>query len=314
MISKNSTDNAPLVPNIILDCILLSLTIVAILKTSILILLILIRRQLTKSKDKVLFLLSLNMYLSIFVFGLFVLDMIIPMLHGHLHPNTPHSIYNTLWCRWKAYFAIIPLICGLYSYTIQAFYRFCRIVFPSQPYFHDNIYLYIFAILLEIILSSIQGLPTFLMDDYEYEDYHCQILMTNWRSVCLGAVLLWLLPVTMTIVIYIYTVRYIRRHSLNFTVRQHIRVQRDFTVIKRILLIVLFIVIFGLPTCFTTIVYYSFGFIGWWANHLSFLTFIVSFTSMSTIQTYYSPHLRVLWTKTRIRIVPIVDIIGPSRT
>lgn len=317
MVNHNSTDNAisfndPLVSNIIFDCIILSLTIVAIFETVILTLLILIHCQLRKAKEKVLFLLSLNMYMSTLVFALFLLDMMIPMIKGHLYPNTPDSIYNTTWCQIKAYLTVIALICGLYSYTIQALYRFCRIVFPTHPYFHENIYLYIFGILIQVVLSSLQSLPTLLMGHYQYQDYHCQIRLTNWQSVCLGAVLLWLLPISITIGIYMYTVSYIQKNSSKFTQGQRTRIQRDFIVIKRILIIIMFIVIFGLPTCFTAIVYYLFGFIGWWANHLSWLIFIVSFTSMSTIQTYYSPHLDILWKKKRNQIAPTTAIIRRS--
>ena len=120
----------------------------------------------------------------------------------------------------------------------------------------------------------------------------------------MAAILIWLLPVSITIVIYAYTIRYIRHHSLSFTFHQQTRIKRDFIVIKRILWLLSFIVIFGIPACSTTIIYYLFGYIGWWANHLTWSTFILSFIGMSIVQTCYSPHLRVLWARRQNQIAP----------
>jgi hypothetical protein len=250
-----------------------------------------------KSKEKILFLLSLNMYISIFIFALFLLDMFISMLRGHINPNISQTVDDTSWCRLKVYLLTIALICSLYSNTFQAFYRFLRIVFYTHPFFYQNIYLYIFGIFIQIFLSAFQPLPILLIGEYQYDDYHCQILLTSWRGITMAAVLIWLLPVSITIAIYTYTIHYIRNNSSSFTLQQQKRIKRDFIVIRRILWLIIFVVIFGMPACCTTIVYYLFNYIGWWANHLTWSTFILSFIGMSIVQTYYSPRLRVLWAR-----------------
>ncbi|CAF4065747.1 unnamed protein product [Rotaria sordida] len=53
--------------------------------------------------------------------------------------------------------------------------------------------------------------------DYDYEDYHRQVYVTNWCGIARGASLVWLPPVLLTIVIYAYTMCYIRCHVSKFT-------------------------------------------------------------------------------------------------
>ncbi|CAF0916689.1 unnamed protein product [Adineta steineri] len=130
------------------------------------------------------------------------------------------------------------------------------------------------------------------------------MLLTDWHGITMGAFLIWLSPVTITVVIYAYTWRYIHRYSQILTVRQQARIIRDFTVIRRILWLNVFPLVFGTPEISLTIVYYVSGYIGWWANYLSWFTCILSFIGMSIIHTRFSPHLRVLWSRRPNRINP----------
>ncbi|CAF1327667.1 unnamed protein product [Rotaria sordida] len=239
------------------------------------------------------------MYLNVFIFALFTLDMFISMIKGHIKPYAPELHNNTLWCRLKIYLSTIALISALYSNTLQALHRLFKIVYYKHPFLFRNLHLYIFGIFIQVFLSASLQLPILLLGDYDYEDYHCQVYLTNWRGIARGASLVWLPPVLLTIVIYAYTMRYIRRHVSTFTLLQKKRIDRDFTVIRRILWLIIFIVLFGIPACSTTIVYYIFGYVGWWANHLTWLTFILSFSGMSIVHTYYAPHIRALLSGTR---------------
>ncbi|CAF1133015.1 unnamed protein product [Adineta steineri] len=306
--SKGNLTNESLTLYVILDSIGIGLCAIAICKTFIFILFILIRRHVIQSKEKIVFLLSLNMYTSIFVFALFILDMFISMMKGHINPDVSEMDQDTQWCRIKVYLSTIALISSLYSNTFQALYRFFRIIYYTRPSFYQNIYFYSLGILILVCLSALQPLPILLIGEYQYEDYHCQISLISWRGMTMATFLIWLLPVSLTIVIYVCTVHYIRHNSLTFTVQQQKRIKRDMTVIRRILWLVIFIVLFGMPAVCTTIVYYLFGYVGWWANHLTWSTFILSFTGMSVVQTCYSPHLRVLWSKRRQQIVPTTAI------
>jgi hypothetical protein len=299
---SNITNNNSFSPSIILDGIGIGISTIAVCKTLIIILLILINRPWRSSKEKKLFLLSLNMYVSIFIFVLFVLDMFISIIKGHIHPNLPELINNNLWCRLKIYLLTIALISSLYSNVLQDLHRFFRIIYYTHPIFTRKIDLYLIGILIQVLLSALLQLPILLIGYYDYEDYHCQVYLTNWRGILMGALLVWLLLISITAIIYVCTIRFIRKNLPKFTFQQQSRVNRDVTVIKRVLWILIFIIVFGTPACSTTIVYYIFGYVGWWANHLTWLTFISSFTGMSIVHTCFSPHLRILWSKRSNRI------------
>ncbi|CAF4257010.1 unnamed protein product, partial [Rotaria sordida] len=112
------------------------------------------------------------MYLNVFIFALFTLDMFISMIKGHIKPYAPELHNNTLWCRLKIYLSTIALISALYSNTLQALHRLFKIVYYKHPFLFRNLHLYIFG-------------------DYDYEDYHCQVYLTNWRGIARGASLVW---------------------------------------------------------------------------------------------------------------------------
>ncbi|CAF4577235.1 unnamed protein product [Rotaria sp. Silwood1] len=116
------------------------------------------------------------------------------MIKGHLYPDMSQINDDTLCCRLKVYLSTVALISSLYSTTSQVLYHFFRIIYYNRPFFHVNIYFYIFILL-----------------------------------------------------------------------------------IQRILWLIIFILVFGMPACSTTIIFYLFGYIGWWANHLTWSTFILSF-------------------------------------
>ncbi|CAF1072081.1 unnamed protein product [Adineta ricciae] len=282
---------------VILDWLGIGISIIAICKMTFMILLIFARRQLIKPKERVLFLLSLNMFMNVLIFACFTLNMFISMLLGHMNPDRTDLHDNTLRCRLKIYVSTIALISALYSNTLQALHRLFRIVYHHRPFFYRNIYLYMFGIVVEIHLGALLQLPVLLPGHYDYEDYHCQVYLTNWRGILIGASCVWLPPVILTIIIYVCTVSFIRRNLSKFTMRQKKRIKRDFIVIRRILWLVVFIILFGTPACSTPIVYHLFGYIGWWANHITWLTFISSFTGMTVVHTYYAPHLHVLLAK-----------------
>lgn len=174
----SNTDNMlsstkSLLPNIILDAI--GISIIAICKTLTFILLIVIRRSLTKSKEKILFLLSLNMYMSVFIFALFVLDMFISMIKGHINPNLSQLKNDTLWCRLKIYLSTIGLISALHSNVLQGLHRLIRIIYYTRPFFYRNIYLYILGILIQVLLSNehqtCMTLRRLILDCIVYRNY-----------------------------------------------------------------------------------------------------------------------------------------------
>ncbi|CAF4965837.1 unnamed protein product [Rotaria magnacalcarata] len=63
----------------------------------------------------------------------------------------------------------------------------------------------------------LQPLAVLLSGEFQYDNYHCQIHLTGWRDTSMGALLIWLLPLSLTVIIYGYTFCCIRQNSVNFT-------------------------------------------------------------------------------------------------
>lgn len=288
----------PVLGKIILDSIGIAICLIASCKTFAMILFIIIRCRFIKSKEKILFLLSINMYVNVFIFALFTLHMFLSMIRGHLQPHVAELHDDTLACRLRIYFSTITLISALYSNALQGFHRFFRIRFYKRPFLHRNIYLYLLGICIQVLLSALLQLPVLLPGHYDYEDYHCQVYLTNWRGILTGACLVWLPPVILTVVIYTQTMYFIHCNSLKFSLRRKLKIKRDLIVIKRVLWTLIFIIIFGTPAVSMTVVYFIFGYIGWWANHLTWLTFITSFFGMTIVHTYYATHIHALYSRT----------------
>jgi hypothetical protein len=299
--------NSPYVPAIVLDVLGILLCTFAICESFIVLLLLFLRRRLAKPKDKIPRLLSANMYTCIMISGLFINEMFISMLNGHLHPTITN--FDNFWCQLKTYLMYIFSISIFHSCSLQALCRMFRVVYYTQAYLYRNVHLYLFAIAFEIPLSALQALPLFLLDEYPYIDYHCQVSLQSWRGMLLGAVLFWGMPVSMTVGIYFYTVRYIRQNGGAMTLRQKSRVNRDTAVITRIFWLTIFVVLCGIPPCTFAIIYYISGYFGWWINHVEWYTTVFSFISVGMSHVLLTPHLRVLWSRTTIRRVNPIETI-----
>lgn len=298
----DSLSNQSFIPNIIFDSITIGFCTITVTTTLLCTGLIVFRRRFSVSKERIPILLSINMYVSVCAFAVCVLNMTVAMLKGHLYSNETQANDHTRWCYTEAYLTNVAMLWCLYSSTLHGLYRFCRIVYYSHRILRQNLSLYVIGVLVQILLSALQTLPILLTGVYHYDDYHCQIPLTNWANVMLATALIWVPPLSITTTIYLFTVRYIRRNAALFTYRQHTRITRDVTVIKRIVWSVVFVVLCAMPAFSITIMYYLFAYFGWWGNHLAWLGFILSFTGMSVVHTWYSPHLRNLWPRAQNRI------------
>ena len=296
------------IPVIILDCLGIFFCTFAICESFIVIVLLFLRRRLAKAKDKIPYLLSASMYIYMMISALFINEMYISMLYGHLHPDVTN--FDTFWCRFKTYLMYIFSICIFHSCSLQALYRLFRIVYHTRPYLYRNVHLYLFAIAFEIPLSTLQGLPLFLLNEYVYTDYHCQVSLQRWRGILLGAVLFWAMPVSMTVGIYVYIMHYIRQNKRAMTLRQQSRVNRDAAVVIRIVWLVISVVLCGIPPCMFAIIYFISGYFGWWTNHLEWYTTVVSFICIGISHVLLTPHLRILWfRRTARRVNPVITTV-----
>ncbi|CAF4107867.1 unnamed protein product [Adineta steineri] len=247
-----------------------------------------------------------NIYIILLVISCFFLDMYFYYITGYLYPN---SSFDNLWCRTKGY---ILYICGysfFHSFSLQAIYRICRILYPiqtkRQPF---NLYAIIF--LGQWIFSAIELLPSLLIGDIEYleNDFHCQVAPTNMRSSLTVCLIGFLAPFTIILYCYGYTIYYVRKHnSTIITIKQRTILRRDLIILKRIILLLTVLTSSAVPHVAFPIIYIMIGSLPKWLVSLEWALTILALLSISLVIPRISPHLKRLRAKKRFYKVSITQ-------
>lgn len=163
-------------------------------------------------------------------------------------------LVNMTFCYiWGLFYDIFE--CSVYySYCLQAIYRLCRIIFYRKRYLLSY-RLYSFLILAQCLLVLIVLLPPIFVNWYARlpTENYCLIPYTYLGPEIYHILLLYAVPLICLAIVYIWITRYMRSVTRtttlsNIGVNQRIRNQRDFTVIKRILVLISILIILRFPT------------------------------------------------------------------
>jgi len=276
--------------NIILDIFILIFSSLTILISFVMILIMSFSKNST-SVERTAHLLCLNMFASLLFGCMIMLDMYCYTLYGHLHPNIS---FNNQRCFIRSYLLYVSGCSFFYSYLLQAIYRLCRIVFFKNPGL-QSIYLYIGGISIQWIFSFLQVIPVYLFGAFEYipEDYHCQISVNNIKGLLTGLSLVHMIPISLTTVCYIYTIRFLRkrRHALRPKV-QRASDRRDLCVLRRMILLLVVMICSGLPQLGLSISSQYFGYLPYWSTQFQWLTATFSVFCIACILMFVSPNLQ----------------------
>ena len=277
--------------NIILDCLIIACAKFAVF-ISILMIWIMLFHQFSSSADRTAHLLCINMYCSLGIGCAIMFDIYCYTLYGHIHPTTVS--FDRPWCYIKCYLFYVSGCSFFYSYLLQAIYRLCRIVFYTKP-FLQSFYLYIGGIALQWIFSCLQVLSIYFLDVFKYlpRDYHCQIPLSDLRSLLLGLSMVHSIPITLTTICYVYTIVYIRRRTISIrTTRQRARDRRDLSVLTRVFILLAVMIGSGLPQMGIGIYHHYSGFLPSWATQFQWLTATFSVLCVAVIMMVISPNLQ----------------------
>jgi hypothetical protein len=281
------------VVNIILDSLIIASTATVVLISLLMILIMLFHKSIIKA-DRSAHLLSINMYVSLFIGCAILLDIYCYTLYGHLHINIS---FDGQWCYIKAYLFYVSGCGFFYAYLLQAIYRLCRILFYRNRTLQSYKF-YVYGIVTQWLLSFLQVIPVFLLGIFEYlpHDYHCQIAIHNIRGLIIGLSLVHLIPVSLTTICYIYAAIYIRKSSKRVrSVRQKVNDQRDFRVLTRIFVLLAAMIASGMPTLGISLFFQFFGYLPFWSTQFQWLTAAFSMCIISTILIFVSPNLQNFW-------------------
>ncbi|CAF0873653.1 unnamed protein product [Adineta steineri] len=157
--------------------------------------------------------------------------------------------FDSSWCIFSGYLAII-LIGMLYlNFLNQAFYRLIRIAYFQNKRL-QSLKLYVMLPFIEIIIL----IPILLcvlipLNGVTYlpNDYFCNISFPNIPGFFSAAVVVYIGPFCCILFIYMHITRFIHRQENIQTLIIKRRQARDLLIIRRILIIVSLLLILGIP-------------------------------------------------------------------
>ena len=203
------------VTNIILTSSIITLSSISIcISTGVLGFIIYHLFKTRNSPNRVVLLLTANMYLALVFSCILTLQQYAHVLPEYLYQLM--SLNDGIYCQIRAYFQWVS-ICGIfYSNSLQSIYRLCRIVFHTKQSL-QSFQLYQILIIIQWMICFLIMIPALLLGDFEYlvNDYLCQIDYSNVRSILLYGTLSYSIPMFITAGCYVYTLRNMRRGNNN---------------------------------------------------------------------------------------------------
>lgn len=284
---------------IVLDSLVIFSSIIGILSSfSMMIFIVYHITKRKNSPNRVPLFLTSNMYLSIFFFCTCILDIHGRSLSKRLYASP--SVHDDLFCRIRAHLTSIAGGGMFYSNMLQALFRLCRVIFYTRRNL-QQFSLYRIMIIIQWLLCGLFVMPNILLGDYEYfeDGLQCQISLLNRRSAIFNFLVLYFIPVIVTIGSYMYTVRKARTANTHLrqpmTQIQIIAAQRDMVVLFRICILIVPMLMFSVPTVIVFVAYLTEGRKLWWSIQVQWLVFVISMTFVNVILALISPHVRNLF-------------------
>lgn len=204
--------------------------------------------------------------------------------------------YNDCLCIFRGYMSYALSAVRSHSYLLQSIYRYMIILYPSNRYVQSE-RLQIGLILFTWLISLIHPFPFILTNQIEYNSVNqvCHVPFEKPFSIFYTCSFAYLNPLIIIATIYLKLVRYIRRMNQLITpVNQYIRIQREFVMVRRIVMLLIVLITLGLPytifflmSFFTDPPKYYFR----WA----FLSVDVSLAGVIVVLLQFSDSIKIFW-------------------
>ncbi|CAF1456969.1 unnamed protein product [Adineta steineri] len=198
-----------------------------------------------KRKDKITVVLCGHIYLTILIYSSILISMNIRSILGDLYNQS----FDSSWCIFSGYLALIALTLFYMNFLNQAFYRLIRIAYYQNRRF-QSLKLYIILPFIEIIILTCILLCFVIPLNgviYLPNDHFCYPTLTNIPCILSEAVIVYLCPLCCISFIYIHITRFIHQQRNIQTLKIKQRQLRDLLITRRILIIVSLLLILGIP-------------------------------------------------------------------
>lgn len=157
--------------------------------------------------------------------------------------------YEDCLCIFRGYMSYAISAVRSHSYFLHSIYRYMIILHPSNRYFQSQRF-QLCLIIFTWFISLIHPFPFLLTNqiEYNFSNQVCHIPFEKPLSIFYTCLFAYLNPLTMIAIIYLKLVQYIRRMNQLITpVNQYLRIQREFVMVRRIVMLLSVLITLGLP-------------------------------------------------------------------
>ncbi|CAF0794221.1 unnamed protein product [Adineta steineri] len=198
-----------------------------------------------KREDKITVVLCSHIYLTILIYSSMLISMNVRSILGDLYNQS----FDSSWCIFSGYLAIVMLGMLYMTFVNQAFYRLIRIVYSQNRWF-QSLKLYMILPFIEIIIIICILLCVLIPLNaviYLQNNSFCYVTFTNIPGILWAAFVAYVCPFCCLLFIYLHITRFIHQQGNIQTLIIKQRQARDLLVIRRILIIVSLLLILGIP-------------------------------------------------------------------
>ncbi len=253
-------------------------------------------------------LLLCNTYITILFTCLNVAIMHVYSLCGEFYENTN---FDSWWCHVHAYILHVGVCSIYYSYLLQAFFRFFRVVLYQYRRL-QSFQCMLGFILIEWLISFLWMMLILFLNDFEYisQNYYCQISFSDFRGLLTAVSVIYFGPTFTSVIIYIYIMYHLKHMTTSRIQQNRTRSnQRDLIVLRRIIILIVSVLFLSLPILIIWLLYLFTDYLNPLSYHLEWLLFAISSSILSLASAILSPNLSRLitiqWRRPR-QIQPIV--------
>lgn len=246
---------------------------------------------------------EIPIYLSLNTLCLLILRSILQFIDIDLNTLkrnyfSKNEFNDSFICHLRGYLLLSIHITLYWSYTLQALFRFIRVVFPRYMWLYQtNIYLYIF-IPLEFLLGFTSTLPLFIGFDTIYlipNEPYCTASYDKLASLIYMPIVAFVLPLTTISICYMCIVWKTRQVIAIRSFQQ--RNRRDFILIRRIIIIITILSMVSIPILIDLFIYLPKGFIDPYMNSIGWVSSSVNAVILAISLPYINPKMYELLKK-----------------
>ncbi|CAF1262649.1 unnamed protein product [Rotaria sp. Silwood1] len=183
--------------------------------------------SIVRQRDVVL-ILVVNNYLALLTFALIAIPMNIDMARGDYNLSIGMETFS---CRVKGYLFYASIAIVFNNLTLQAVFRFLRIVYPTYIWL-QNVLTYLVIIPTMWLMSFLFILPVHVWHDIQFirMENTCFLVIYSARGFILCTIIMNCIPVIIMNILYLQLKRFIRRTTTTISARS----KRDLIVLMLI--------------------------------------------------------------------------------